>query len=878
MPKSSKKLAQAAAVGSEMSTTKLYLILSFAVPFLIMGIVFIMAGVYPFGDRQVMYSDCKQQYLPFLAELQRKLQDGDSLLYSWSNGFGTNFMAMIAYYIASPLNILTLIIPTEYVREAMALFMMIKIGCAGLFTAVFLKYVYRRNDMSLVAFGCCYAFCDFIMGYYWDTIWLDSVAMLPLVALGVYCLVKEDKYRLYVISLAVAFVSSYYIGYMVCLFVVLWFVALCVKEKIVGKKLGIKLGKIAGCSALALAFTLPVTLTAAMQLSNTVGTDDTFPEKIETYNNFMELLANLISFHEPTTMDGLPNIGTGVICILLIVLFVRAKEIPVREKVVNLVLLGFMFISLNVNVLDYIWHAFHFPNQIPYRFAFIFSFVLVIIAYRGFTAFTKLDKNDIIGMSALAAVMICISVFYFNEENEQTSAVIGSLIVAAVYIFLMALFERELINRKMLIGFTSIVIIAEMGAEAYIGVNTVGTTSHVNYPEDQQAVTELVEYTEETDGTDFYRIEQTDYSTKNDGMIYGYNGIGQFSSTSYSSIIDFCAKFGLVSKRSSYQYLLTSPVTSMFLNVKYVIDRDGYTGEETSLTKVKDVTDEDTGNTVTLYENEYYLPIGYMSDSAIDSVDMDNDTVFATQNNVFKAATGLNEDVYTMLEFTNLNTTTMSFTETSTGVYSFSTEGDDGEGKLALTYTAPKSGMLYAWANVKSSTEVTVTSDSLTHTYNVESQRYIFPLGYYEEGEEVTVSVDATSDATTIICAAYLDSDILDEGYALLNDEGLQVSEYTSTKIEGTITVESDGVFTTSIPYEEGWTLYVDGEKTETKEVMGAFLAADLTEGTHEITLEYSPSGFIPGAVIALIALLVFVGLWVYDYVIKKKLAERSGK
>ena len=142
--------------------TKVFLVLSFFVPFLIMGVMFVRAKVYPFGERQVMYSDCKQQYLPFLKEFQRKLQSGDSMFYSWGNGLGTNFLAMIGYYISSPLNLLTLIVPMKYIREAMAVFMMIKIGCASLFTAIYLKHVYRRNDLSLVAFGCCYAFCDYL--------------------------------------------------------------------------------------------------------------------------------------------------------------------------------------------------------------------------------------------------------------------------------------------------------------------------------------------------------------------------------------------------------------------------------------------------------------------------------------------------------------------------------------------------------------------------------------------------------------------------------------------------------------------------------------------------------------------------------------------
>ncbi|MBQ3969979.1 MAG: YfhO family protein, partial [Clostridia bacterium] len=328
----------------EERNTKIFLVLSFFVPFLIMAVVFAKKGVYPFGDRQIMFSDCKQQYLPFLKEYQRKLQSGDSLFYSWHNGFGTNFMAMIGYYIASPLNLLTIFIPIKFVREAMTVFTLIKIGCSSLFTAVYLKHVYKRNDLSLVAFGCSYAFCDYIMGYYWNVIWLDSIALLPLAALGVYCVVYEKKYKLFVISLAAAFLSSYYIGFMICVFVALWFLVVSIIKKSTIPQLCEDLLKMAGYSVLALSMTLFVTLTAYAQLKYTVGADDDFPTKIQLYNNFMEVLANILSFNQPTTMEGLPNIATGMFCILMLVIFVRSKSIPMREKAAYLSLLGFLFV------------------------------------------------------------------------------------------------------------------------------------------------------------------------------------------------------------------------------------------------------------------------------------------------------------------------------------------------------------------------------------------------------------------------------------------------------------------------------------------------------------------------------------------------------
>jgi len=841
----------------EISKTPLFLILSFFVPFIIMGVVFARAGLYPFGDRQVLYSDCKQQYYPFLKEFQNKLLNGESMFYSWKNGYGTNFIAMIGYYIASPLNLLTVLVPVEYLREAMAVFVMIKIGCASLFMAMFLKNVHHRNDLSLVAFGCCYSFCDFIMGYYWNTIWLDSVALLPLIALGVYYVVNEKKYKLYIISLAIAFVASYYIGYMICVFVLLWFIVTSIIKKSKFEEIAQNTVRMAVYSIIALCMTLPITLTSYIQLQNTVGTEDKFPDKLELYNNFMEIIANLFSFHKTTTMEGLPNVGSGVVCILLLVIFIRSKNIERREKAAYLSLLGLLFISLNINVLDYIWHGFHFPNMIPYRFAFLFSFVLIAAAYRGFTSFAELDKKDIIGMCIVTAVMVCISVFYLDQK-----AIIGSLIVAAVYILMMTLYEFNLLNRRVLVIFASILIVAEMCIEASIGVESVGTTSHDNYPDKEEAVEELIAYANEQNGDEFFRLDQEYYSTKNDGMIYDYNGIGQFSSTSYKNVIDFTSRFGMVSKRSSYQYLLTSPVTSMYSGVKYVISRDKYKGGMISLTDVKNSSDDSAA----LYYNEYTLPVGYMSDKKILDVNMINDNVFITQNEVFKSSTGLDSDVYTILKPSSFNCLNMTHEESDGGLYSYSYAEGYNSGEIRVEYEALADGEYFAWANVKSNDNITVESASLTHTYNIEAQRYIFPCGYHHKGDKFTLKVDSNKSGKNIIGAALLNKDILDEGYARLSDEGLKVTSYTSRSIEGTIDVQQNGVFLTSIPYEKGWKLYVDGEKVKTEEAMEVFLSAEMAKGTHNIRLEYTPQGFAAGMFLSIIAIAVFILLCVNEH------------
>ena len=205
---------------------------------------------------------------------------------------GSNFIAMIGYYIASPLNLLASLLPEKYLLTTMALLIMTKISAGSLFTGIFLKSVFRRNDLSLVAFGSCYSFCSFMMGYYWNVIWLDAVSLLPLIALGVYSIVYRKKYRLFIVSLAVAMIANYYIGYMLCLFTLFWFFILWLKYPKTKNMRTIflkSLMSMAGYSAIAIALSAFIVLPSYLQLQNTVASNDVFPKQMEFYNSFFDI-------------------------------------------------------------------------------------------------------------------------------------------------------------------------------------------------------------------------------------------------------------------------------------------------------------------------------------------------------------------------------------------------------------------------------------------------------------------------------------------------------------------------------------------------------------------------------------------------------------
>ena len=190
-----------------------FLPLAFLFPFLGMCIVMAVRGFIPFGDTSMLYSDMYHQYYPFFVEFRNTLRSGKSLLYSWSIGMGVDYLGLISYYLASPLNLLSVLVPEGLVLEYFSLLVPIKLGLASLFFAIFLKHIFKKNDLSISLFGAFYGLCAWGLGFQWNIMWLDTFALLPLVMLGMVRLLTQRKFMLYTLTLFLSILANYYIGF-----------------------------------------------------------------------------------------------------------------------------------------------------------------------------------------------------------------------------------------------------------------------------------------------------------------------------------------------------------------------------------------------------------------------------------------------------------------------------------------------------------------------------------------------------------------------------------------------------------------------------------------------------------------------------------------
>lgn len=848
-----------------------YCILSFLIPSAIMLYAFYKESIHPFGDKQMLVVDLWHQYFPFFKVVREKLLSGGSFFYSWRNGMGTNFLALIAYYAASPLNWLSIFFGDESVRDALTYILIAKVGFSGLFCNIFLRYTYRHRDISTVFFACMFALCSYTLGYYWNVMWFDTIALFPLVMTGITAICRERKWKLYTIALALSLISNYYVGYFTCLFTVFMFICTVINEAEGVKDGFYKLWLIFRSSLIGAGLGAFILIPAYCGLQLTYSVNNTFPKTVSWAEKWQDIFANLISYSEPTHLEGLPNFACGMLAVMLFGVFLFSGGIKIREKICGIFLLALIAVSCNMNMLNFIWHGFHITNQLPYRYSFIFSFVLVSLAYRAYDA--VIEKGVKIYQILLLIPAPCAVVYLNYLSNDKVfdfeGALKSSIIISAAYLLVFSAARifpfRNNTARRTLINIALIfAVTGEMCSNAVKGVGAVGSSGYSSYPAKNEEVRGILSEIAEDDISPFYRTEMTYTYTLNDSALYGYTGVSQFSSSANVSVSRLFRRLGLYASEAGnrYYYRISTPLVNSLLGLKYIISKSGKLNTEEAFLEYKY-----TVGGVCLYENKYPLSFGFMvNEDILEMEDSDAENPFEYQNKLFRLAAGTDDNLYTaqpvaLVKYDNMNVVKGSF-----GNYTFSKENTNSPGKSIYSFNCMDNYYLYGYATSSSCESADVRCDDLSADSTVSINKYpiVFPMGNGQSGStaEVTVSSGSEHDSGSYKLMIYaLDKNVFDRAYESFADEQLNIDSFEDTRITGSIDVKSDGILYMPVPYEKGLSIYVDGEKSETFPVLSSLLGVRLSPGHHDIKLSYTPEGFKTGLLISCICLALFVML-----------------
>ena len=857
-------------------------LLTFLFPFLSTVAAFAITKVHPFGDNVMLTVDSYHQYAPFLIELRNKIIGGRSLFYSWNGGLGNEFYAIFANYCSSPLNIFCVF----FTAKTMPMFAMfvtaVRAGLASLFMSWFLTGEDKgRRDFITAAFSCAYALCGWFTTDFWNLMWCDALVLVPLICLGLRKLFTEGKYSLYTISLAIAIISNYYTGYFICLFMVLfapvYYVSLfqTKKEPVVEgrftiKSIAVNIFRFSFCSLIAggMSAILLIPTYKILQQSSAIGTE--FPKEYGLENNFFDFLGRFLVSANPNIRDGMANIYSGIIPVLMVILFFAASKktgIRLRHKIAYGALLIVMYLSFTNRTLNFIWHGFHFPNQIPYRESFLFSFLMVFL---GFKAIRVLRTYAI---SQVSAVFIGAGVYLilfekFGAGNETYI----QILLTMLFVIIEGVILRCTVAGKKSPLFYEIVIAVIMALEMTVTccVNISSVSAHEGFPpydtyginyDKVKAYCDDVEYSEGHKA--FERTEVYPNNFCDIQSIYDLRGISVFSSTVRQSYVDYMKNFGFHNNRlNSVRSLGITRVTASLFGVRNFIASD----ETESVPNLFELEHDD--GYIKCYGNKDALSVGYMvSDAVVDYVPDPNDRDPFRKTNLLVRSMGVHKDVYRRIASEGVDLENVSVSTASMGDYQYSVINSNNATKLSVMIDdatigsdvyiyldSNKGGSFYITRYDENGNEISKTA-SLTYRYY-----QIIPLGVYDGNPiKCTISLPSSPVGSMKLYSYELDRDTYDKMIDQLSSEELNVTSYDDRSITGTITTENGGFMFLSLVYSDGFKAYVDGRETRIIAINDALMGIELAPGTHEVSLYYTPIHYDTGRLITIASVLIFI-------------------
>ena len=844
---------------------------AFCLPVILMLLAFLVMGIYPAGENQIAVIDMYHQYVPFLGELQSKLQSGGSLFYTWNGAGGSNFWNLLAYYGASPLNLILVLFPKKFLMEGVTLILLLKIGLAGSTMAVYLRAIVwekdkRSADISLVGFATLYALCSYVMAYYWCIMWMDAVALLPLCILGLHKILDGRSGVFYTVCLALVVFINYYMAIMVCIFILFYYPVLYF-IKVQGESAGHffkTTGRAVGYSLLGVLMSAVMLLPTWMSMQSTYYISADMPEKTELYNDLLDILNQMLPNAELTYREGLPNLYCGMFVVILLVFYWISRTIPLREKLLNGAFLVFLIFSLNINKLDFIWHGFHFPNQLPYRYTFMICFLLIAMAYQVFQRVDEIRVNHLWILLAAGGGYYLLAQKILTEHIKDLDLFVYSgLAWLALYVAILILYKKERLPKNLLLILTVILLTCEMASNTCTSIDQVGTTQRSNYYANEADIAKLVKKTEGTDDR-FGRTEMNDNYILNCPAMYHYKGISQFSSSLNANATALMEHIGVegAPDKNRFNYNQTDPVTNAMLNIRYLIGKNLPIddGDFKQIAK--------SGNS-RLYESIYPLSIGYMTADTIRTWNYEQENPFMVLDDYVRAVTqNKYTSVFTEIEPVDVSAANIELSSTGDGMWDSTLKNETKKSKTILTYQAQQTGKQYLFIEADDADAITVSQEKKDDKIEIRNDcGSIVNLGEMDSGTEFTVTIEYKEGkgGSVVSHVCTMDEAVWQDAYKMLSASMLDVTDYGDSCLKGTIDVQEDGVFVTSVPYEAGWKLKVDGHTREINELIGgAWISTSLSAGEHQIELSFRPPGLIAGLLITLasIGLLIAAEWW----------------
>ncbi len=779
---------------------------SFLLPILLLLVVFFLHGIFPFGDKTVMTGDMEFQFTDYLAYLKTIVFGSNDFSYSFSKNLGGSMAGFSAYYFYSPLNYLTLLFPNSLLPVAESLVILLTAALSSLSMAILLSEGFE-GDLRSLPFAIAYALCGFSATYFQLIMYSGNMILFPLIVLGLVKLLEKPENRhLYTITLALSIVFNYYSAYMVCIFLFLLFIAGALAGR-VGK--GETLSFIASSlkAVLLSCFTL---IPAVLSLA---GEKNSF--SLGIYRTFSLLRFPRQFFTASFKGDisaGLPNVFCGILTLVLFLAFLIHKKFLVKERLIALGLFLFLIGNFWISILNVIWHGLNQPIGFPYRYSYMLSFLMILCAHRVFLSLTAdMLKRGIIVIASLALLMQAADLTYNYYD-------------AMKYFSLASLSEYQ---------------------------------KYLADTEDRLRLCLDDERSEGKEG-ELYRLEKYFRRTNNDAMQFDYAGLSHFSSSEKKDKINFLGKLGFRNNGNwSFYNESSTDFVECFLGVKYILAQ--FTSTPNHYERL--LKDDD----ISVFKNENALPLMFNATEEIRDINYNGygGDPFMLQEAIADSLNGKENRIFEEAEV--LLSKTENLTAKKEGEYTrYEKKDKSKEGRIIISVKArDHESNLFGYFDAPELDKAEIFRRDVSYGEYFTRYRWnIMSFHRTKKKDEITVSIVPSGDSLTLgkICLYFEDRDRVKSLMDEVKGNPSSLNRITSSHLKGRIAVpENGGVVALTIPYDKGWSVFVDGKKVENKKALGMLLSFDASPGEHEIEMKYLPVGTVVGRIVSIVTLMILL-------------------
>lgn len=873
---------RAASGDIRMKTWKKYrvYIVAFIIPFVAMLGICIARGIYPFGKNSFMHCDMYHQYVPFLTELRRKLQAGETLSYAWHVGLGSDFTSIYAYYLATPSNWLVYFCPENLTIEFMTFMILVKIALCGPAFAFYLRRRFRSDSLLVLGFSTMYAMSGFVAAYNWNHMWLDVVWLAPLVLLGLERLVKERKCGMYGAALAASIYTNYYLSIMLCIFLVLYFVLLLFTSGLKVRDKGAAVVRFALYSLLAGGMAALLLIPALSAMGNTGFLEFGFPRELKFYFNGLEVIArHFLTVPKEIGLDHWPNIYCGAAVFLLFPMYLMCGGIPLRQRIGKCLLAAFLMLGFSTNMLNFIWHGMNYPDSLPARQSFLYIFLLLTMGFEALISVKRWKTGWFAAAFLTGSGVLALCGIFVTTDGFTVTVAALTWCFFIVYAILALCYLLWAKGRKAVVWAATVVLVGECVLN--MGETSVPVVRRAYYTEKWHNYEELAKLAREESGENaLYRFESFCAMTKNDSVLAGYPGVSVFSSTTNSRVRELYENIGLEGTKVSYYTGGLTPLTGAMLGIKYTFSQRE---EDPGLYRQAGQSGD-----MYLYENRYTLPVGYVLDrerleKLEEIIAGSGENGLKTQNDMGKALGA--EDVI----FRYAGTGDCIEVKKTAHYYAY-IQGNPGKRVImspviepAVTAEENAGEEVSAGAEENATAEVSAGAEASaaaeeTREYKDLKKNCIIDLGLLEEGsawiftlpEEQSQPEEQSGQGEQAsqeqpkkprLTFYELEEAMLSKALETLGGQPFSVQEYRDGYLTGTTHNGEAGDLLLSVPAEKGWTVRVDGKEIRPEVWAEAFIRIPVEAGEHEVELRYRPAGLGTGAAISAFCLCIFLGL-----------------